>query len=263
MQRKQILKGKVYLEKYSTFVRFTDTTISPAPCERYDLIQQTWVAGEAHPRDVEEAPALDAERLVAYAETVNAAIYRRDLIDLIDRFQVAYGVVVKGVRRHDFKIKLQVAGERSTKLEISAEDFASITRAEIAPPVGTVSLTAEEFTRWCYGTLGFNGSPGTEFLGLPGVPSEYLKADVVAQVVAEQQRRREIAQRGQAVVYALQDEMVEEVKAARPDERYVSRHKMDQEPGWAERLAAALQAAGLDESALTIRADKVDPADYL
>lgn len=183
MQRKQLLKGKVYRAGQS-LVRVLDTDTSPVPTETYDLIQQTWVRTKTHPRDIDavfSSSSAAVGALLDYSNAMNAAWKRRIVLATIDAVNEKFNVSIEPhAESSTYGLLLTVETENSKRVTVSAADFAQLTVQRVAAPaVGTMHIPADHFVRWAFGPLGIQAPKVADIQPLPGLDPAHLDADLL------------------------------------------------------------------------------------
>lgn len=261
MQRKQLLKGQVY-RAGSNLVRVLDTSESPVDAERYDFIQQEWIAAKVHPRDIDMVYAPQSlSELSQASETLNAAAKRRLILEVIAAINEQYSTSVEvALHRRDFSISLHVSSQESAIVGINKAD-ATILFSPITPlPEGAeVRVPAQSFVTWAVSVKGGNVDlpKAADIHPTPGAKPELLNAQTLreAQKVADllKQRIGEASRLEHAVI-----EREIQVVEARGDDAMVKEfgrtwvhwYSLRDLPEYATKVDAALAAEGLSRDYL-------------
>lgn len=260
MQRKQLLKGRIY-RAGQTLIRPIDTTDSPIVAERYDLIQQRWVPGTVQPRDI-DAPfqaSASAVALSGYSEAINAAWKRRYNHAVLDAVNEHFGVSGSiGTRLTDERITLKMSAEEGVTVAFSTQDYNKIVGAKTVGPEssGSVTMRADYFLRWALGTLGIDSPDVADIQPLPGVDPELLDADLIRRAdaaIADLRTKISAASKIQTEVYdevrrklVAEEEKEAEAEGRKP--RYVG-YSYREDPEVQAVVRERVAAAGLDVEA--------------
>lgn len=242
MQRKELLKGKVYSTR-SAVVRVLDTKESPVPAEVFDYISQSFIpAVPIAPRDIYES--LRGFDVVEVAACLANAHALRQLFAQVDLFNEEFGAHAKaGVERKQTGTK--VPSPRGVTVTLSTLDYNLAIEAGVEPPEGDVLIKGHDFIAF------------TERIGLPLVDVAPVSLDHpvfsaddldpanIARVVRERAEKAERGQRARDIVNEVSDTLQEKLKEE-TGRSYVSSVEARKDPRFLSQVEAALADAGLN-----------------
>lgn len=249
MQRKDILKGKVYRAKGGLIIRALSNDASPIEAEVYDFVSQTFIKEERgiKPVDLFGAVGTMANDIIDGHETINNAHDTRQLLAQIDAFNEAFKTEAKGPNR--VQQHASITPIAKVTVTVPLDGYGRAVEALALPPLdGSVSIPGDDFIRFTLSRgLPLVQVPDLTVGGYPGIPLELLTTENVAAVKAEQKRLSDLRSRAFKVVGEVRDALRAEAEAAYVHvegkrKPYLSYKDV---PDHEERVRAALEAEGL------------------
>ena len=261
MQRKQLLKGQVY-RAGSNLVRVLDTSTSPVDAERYDFIQQEWIAAKVHPRDIDMVYAPKSlSELTQASETLNAAAKRRLILAVIAAVNERYGTSVEvALHRRDYSISLQVSSQEKATVGINQADASILFAPAVGFPEATeVHVPAQAFVTWALALKGGNVPFPTvaDIHPTPGVKPELLNAQTLHEAQQVADALKEKANQASRIENDVLEREVQAIEALGKDamvktfgRTWISWYNLRDLPEYQVKVDEALAAEGLSREHL-------------
>lgn len=245
MQRKELLKGHLYSDR-GTLVRVLDTSESPVKVEYYDYVSQSFLPGKSHPRDLSDVRGYDE---VEVAASRKAAHELRQLFAQIEVFNARHGAENSIAETSAGRVQTspRVNGASKQTVTIGGTAYHLAVHAGVAPvPTTVVRIDGDAFIQFTT-SIGIPLQEVDAIKPHPLFSEEELADENINRIIAEREERLRRSTLARDTVNAVTEQVREEIKAERNDDKYVSYVDVKNHPDFRDRARKALAEVGLDE----------------